>query len=81
MEGSSVIDIAMREFKECVDEIEVVDINRWGLQFAWNQKPRGLDGMLKKIDRIMANLGFTDLFVGAHAIFSRIVSRITPRLF
>ncbi|PWA40795.1 RNA-directed DNA polymerase, eukaryota, Reverse transcriptase zinc-binding domain protein [Artemisia annua] len=67
--GSSVIDISMREFKECIDEVELVDINRSGLQFTWNQKPRGLDGTLKKIDRIMANLGFMDLFVGAHAIF------------
>ncbi|PWA93871.1 RNA-directed DNA polymerase, eukaryota, Reverse transcriptase zinc-binding domain protein [Artemisia annua] len=67
--GSSVIDISMREFKECIDEEELVDINRSGLQFTWNQKPRGLDGTLKKIDRIMANLGFMDLFVGAHAIF------------
>ncbi|PWA77793.1 RNA-directed DNA polymerase, eukaryota, Reverse transcriptase zinc-binding domain protein [Artemisia annua] len=40
-----------------------------GLQFTWNQKPRGTDGKLKKIDRIMANLACTDGFVGAHAIF------------
>ncbi|PWA89849.1 reverse transcriptase domain, Reverse transcriptase zinc-binding domain protein [Artemisia annua] len=39
------------------------------LQFTWNQKPRGTDGKLKKIDRIMANLAFTDAFIGAHAIF------------
>ena len=64
-----MIDIAMREFKECVEEIEVFDVNRSGLQFTWNQKPRGVDGTLKKIDRIMANLECTDGFVGAHAIF------------
>ncbi|PWA61504.1 RNA-directed DNA polymerase, eukaryota, Reverse transcriptase zinc-binding domain protein [Artemisia annua] len=69
VEGSSVIDIAMREFKECVEVIEVFDVNRSGLQFTWNQKPRGTDGKLKKIDRIMANLAFTDAFIGAHAIF------------
>ncbi|PWA79868.1 RNA-directed DNA polymerase, eukaryota, Reverse transcriptase zinc-binding domain protein [Artemisia annua] len=69
VEDSSVIDIAMREFKECVDANELVDINRSGLQFTWNQKPRGLDGTLRKIDRIMANLGFLDSFAGAHAIF------------
>ncbi|PWA50620.1 RNA-directed DNA polymerase, eukaryota, Reverse transcriptase zinc-binding domain protein [Artemisia annua] len=69
VEGSSVIDIAMREFKDCVEEIEVFDINRSGLQFTWNQKPRGTDGKLKKIDRIMTNLACTDGFVGAHAIF------------
>ncbi|PWA69494.1 RNA-directed DNA polymerase, eukaryota, Reverse transcriptase zinc-binding domain protein [Artemisia annua] len=27
VEGSSVIDIAMREFKDCVEEIEVFDVN------------------------------------------------------
>ncbi|PWA73408.1 RNA-directed DNA polymerase, eukaryota, Reverse transcriptase zinc-binding domain protein [Artemisia annua] len=69
VEGSSVIDIAMREFKECVEVIEVFDVNRSGLQFTWNQKPRGTDGKLKKIDRIMANLACTDAFIGAHAIF------------
>ncbi|PWA68536.1 RNA-directed DNA polymerase, eukaryota, Reverse transcriptase zinc-binding domain protein [Artemisia annua] len=59
----------MREFKDCVEEIEVFDVNRLGLQFTWNKKPRGTDGKLKKIDRIMANLACTDGFVGAHAIF------------
>ncbi|PWA62241.1 RNA-directed DNA polymerase, eukaryota, Reverse transcriptase zinc-binding domain protein [Artemisia annua] len=69
IEGSLVIDIAMREFKECVDANELVDINCSGLQFTWTQKPRGLDGTLRKIDRIMDNLGFLDSFAGAHAIF------------
>ncbi|PWA54651.1 RNA-directed DNA polymerase, eukaryota, Reverse transcriptase zinc-binding domain protein [Artemisia annua] len=69
VEGASVIDIAMREFKECVVVIEVFDVNRSGLQFTWNQKPRGTDGKLKKIDRIMANLACMDAFIGAHAIF------------
>ncbi|GKA77618.1 hypothetical protein Tco_0784079 [Tanacetum coccineum] len=67
--GSSSIDISMREFKECVEEIKVLDVQRSGLQFTWNQKPKGKDGLLKKIDRIMANLEFIDGFVGAHAIF------------
>ncbi|PWA34170.1 RNA-directed DNA polymerase, eukaryota, Reverse transcriptase zinc-binding domain protein [Artemisia annua] len=53
----------------CVEVIEVFDVNRSGLQFTWNQKPRGTDGKLKRIDRIMANLACTDVFIGAHAIF------------
>ncbi|GJY13470.1 putative reverse transcriptase domain-containing protein [Tanacetum coccineum] len=40
-----------------------------GLQFTWNQKPKGTDGILKKLDRIMENLVFNDVFMGAHAIF------------
>ncbi|GKE79920.1 RNA-directed DNA polymerase, eukaryota, reverse transcriptase zinc-binding domain protein, partial [Tanacetum coccineum] len=54
--GSSLIDITMREFQECVEDIEVSDVNSSNLKFTWNQKPRGGDGVLKKIDRIMANM-------------------------
>ncbi|GJT14868.1 RNA-directed DNA polymerase, eukaryota, reverse transcriptase zinc-binding domain protein [Tanacetum coccineum] len=67
--GSSVLDITMREFKECVESIEVMDVQRTGLQFTWNQKPKGKDGILKKLDRVMANLEFQDSYVGAHAVF------------
>ncbi|GJZ00480.1 RNA-directed DNA polymerase, eukaryota, reverse transcriptase zinc-binding domain protein [Tanacetum coccineum] len=67
--GSSCIDILMREFKDCVEEIEVMDAQSSGLQFTWSQKPKGKDGLLKKIDCIMANMEFNDVFVGAHAIF------------
>ncbi|GJV08557.1 sodium/hydrogen exchanger 6 [Tanacetum coccineum] len=58
-----------REFKECVDDIEISDINNTGLRFTWNQKSKRDDGILKKIDRIMANLEFHDAYMGAHAIF------------
>ncbi|GKF16016.1 RNA-directed DNA polymerase, eukaryota, reverse transcriptase zinc-binding domain protein, partial [Tanacetum coccineum] len=67
--SSSHIDISMREFRECVEEIEVTDVQRSGLHFTWNQKPRGSDGLLKKIDRILANMEFFDNFMGAYAIF------------
>ncbi|GJR74730.1 hypothetical protein Tco_0087095 [Tanacetum coccineum] len=67
--GSLNFDIFMREFKECVEDIEVSDVNYTGLKFTWNQKPKGDDGVLKKINRIMANLDFYDAFVGAYAIF------------
>ncbi|GJU96907.1 RNA-directed DNA polymerase, eukaryota, reverse transcriptase zinc-binding domain protein [Tanacetum coccineum] len=67
--SSSNFDISMREFKECVKDIEVSDVNYTGLKYTWNQKPQGDDGVLKKIDRIMANLVFYDSFVGTYAIF------------
>ncbi|GKB29409.1 RNA-directed DNA polymerase, eukaryota, reverse transcriptase zinc-binding domain protein [Tanacetum coccineum] len=54
--GSSKIDISMREFKAFVDDIEVMDVNKSGLLFTWNQKPKGVNGILKKLDRMMANL-------------------------
>ncbi|GJR10704.1 hypothetical protein Tco_0793356 [Tanacetum coccineum] len=67
--GRSSIDISMREFRECVEEIEVMDVNNTGLKFTWNQKPKGKEGLLKKIDRVLANISFVDAYVGAYAIF------------
>ncbi|GJT28157.1 putative RNA-directed DNA polymerase, eukaryota, reverse transcriptase zinc-binding domain protein [Tanacetum coccineum] len=67
--SSSRMDIAMREFKECIDEIEVKDISCTGLHYTWTQKPRGFDGLFKKIDRVMGNNEFINMFMGAHAIF------------
>ncbi|GJX80944.1 hypothetical protein Tco_0329093 [Tanacetum coccineum] len=56
MAGSFRVDISMREFKECVEETEVMDVARSGLRFTWNQKPRGADGILKKIDHVVRKL-------------------------
>ncbi|GJU65543.1 sodium/hydrogen exchanger 6 [Tanacetum coccineum] len=61
--------VAMRDFKECVQAMEVADVNSTGLHFTWNQKPKGSNGILKKIDRIMGNLKFNDDFTGSFAIF------------
>ncbi|GJV31974.1 sodium/hydrogen exchanger 6 [Tanacetum coccineum] len=60
---------AMLEFKECVQAMEVADVISTGLHFTWNQKPKGANGILKKIDRIMGNLQFIDDFPGSFAIF------------
>ncbi|PWA56938.1 RNA-directed DNA polymerase, eukaryota, Reverse transcriptase zinc-binding domain protein [Artemisia annua] len=67
--GGYAPDIAMCEFKQCVLDMEVMDVNSTGLHFTWNQKPRGSNGILKKIDRIMGNLKFGDIFPGSFAIF------------
>ncbi|GKC87145.1 hypothetical protein Tco_1147794, partial [Tanacetum coccineum] len=67
--GSSYINTGMRDFQECVEDMEVADVNSTGLKFTWNQKPKGNDGILKKIDRIMANLEFNSMFMGACAVF------------
>nr|GEW17354.1 hypothetical protein [Tanacetum cinerariifolium] len=64
----SKIDIAMREFRDCVDEIEVMDVQSTGLRFTWTQKPKGVHGILKKLDLVMANLEFNDEFISAYAI-------------
>nr|GEU86161.1 hypothetical protein [Tanacetum cinerariifolium] len=67
--GPSSLDITMREFKECVETMEVMDVQRTGFHFTWNQKPKGKDGILCKLDRVLANLEFQDWFMGAHAMF------------
>ncbi|GJW79033.1 hypothetical protein Tco_0140715 [Tanacetum coccineum] len=61
--------VAIRGFKECVQDMEVSDVNCTGLHFTWNQKPKGSKGILKKIDMIMGNLQFNDDFLGSFAIF------------
>ncbi|XP_071699772.1 uncharacterized protein [Rutidosis leptorrhynchoides] len=45
------------------------DINYTGLQFTWNQRPHANDGILKKIDRVMANDSFVWQFTDAYVIF------------
>ncbi|KAK1406264.1 hypothetical protein QVD17_41555 [Tagetes erecta] len=67
--GSSKIDLGVKEFRECVQNIEMIDINCSGLQYTWTQKPTKGIGILKKIDRVMGNLSFVDLFPNAHAMF------------
>ncbi|GKA54151.1 protein LAZ1 [Tanacetum coccineum] len=59
--GSSFMDSAMCEFKDCVKNIEVFDINSFGIHFTWNRKPKGRVGVLKKLDQIMGNLDFVDV--------------------
>ncbi|GJR20092.1 hypothetical protein Tco_0968619 [Tanacetum coccineum] len=61
--------LGKHKFKECVENIEVLDIPRSGLQYTWNQKPKGSSSLLKKLDRVMANMEFNDAFVGVFAVF------------
>ncbi|GJU14333.1 putative RNA-directed DNA polymerase [Tanacetum coccineum] len=65
--SSSSLSSPMYKFKDCVVNIEVLDINRSDLQFTWNQKPKGGTGILKKLDRVMGNIDFVDSFSGAYA--------------
>ncbi|GJS24118.1 hypothetical protein Tco_0452750 [Tanacetum coccineum] len=62
--------ISMHEFKDCVQSMEVMDVNCTGLHFTWNQKLKGSNGILNKIDRIMGNLQFNDKILEYFAIFS-----------
>ncbi|GKA49953.1 RNA-directed DNA polymerase, eukaryota, reverse transcriptase zinc-binding domain protein [Tanacetum coccineum] len=70
-----------RKIMECVEDIKINDVNATGLRFTWNQKPSGMDGILKKINRIMANLEFSNLFEGANAFFHPYhISNHTPSI-
>ncbi|GJZ16451.1 hypothetical protein Tco_0552128 [Tanacetum coccineum] len=40
--GTSYIDAGMRDFQECVNDIEMSDINSSGLKYTWTQKPEGM---------------------------------------
>ncbi|XP_021979838.1 uncharacterized protein LOC110875957 [Helianthus annuus] len=67
--GCSSISASMREFQACVDDIEMIDLNRSGNHFTWSQKPKKGIGLLKKIDRVMGNSQFIAQFPNAVAIF------------
>ncbi|XP_021991402.1 uncharacterized protein LOC110888172 [Helianthus annuus] len=67
--GPSSHTIAMREFYDCVQEAELIDVKSHGLHYTWNQKPKDGVGMLKKIDRIMGNIKLLDVFSDAYAMF------------
>ncbi|XP_071714484.1 uncharacterized protein [Rutidosis leptorrhynchoides] len=67
--GTSRLTLLMREFKECVDQLKMMDVNHTGMQYTWNQRPNMTTGILKKIDRIMANDSFVQDYANAFAIF------------
>ncbi|XP_021975392.1 uncharacterized protein LOC110870522 [Helianthus annuus] len=67
--GPSTGSIGMREFHDCVQYTELVDINGHGLHYTWNQKPKQGIGLLKKIDRVMGNLKFLEMFPEAFVCY------------
>lgn len=67
--GSSGLSIGMTKFKECVQKIEVEDLNQSGLHYTWNQRPHADSCILKKLDRVMINGSFLNMFVNSFAIF------------
>lgn len=67
--GSLAPDFGMRDFKECMDDIQVFYVNSVGLHYTWNKKPKQGIGVLKKIVRILCNTSFTDQFPNSCAIF------------
>ncbi|GJX81501.1 RNA-directed DNA polymerase, eukaryota, reverse transcriptase zinc-binding domain protein [Tanacetum coccineum] len=69
-EGMSNITQDMIDFQECVNDIEMEDINCSGLHFTWTKSLLNPNAsILKKIDRIMGNNPFLSKFSTANAVF------------
>nr|GEY24077.1 hypothetical protein [Tanacetum cinerariifolium] len=74
--GSSTMSSAMVEFKDCISNIEVMDLNSSGLHYTWNQNPKGGEGVLKKLDRIMDVVSSSwNTHVAGHNMF-KVVSKL-----
>nr|GEY62002.1 hypothetical protein [Tanacetum cinerariifolium]GEY82923.1 hypothetical protein [Tanacetum cinerariifolium] len=68
--GGSNISQDMQEFTDCVNLVEIDDLCSSGLLFTWSKSPLNPNaGTLKKLDRVMVNEKFGDVFPKAHAIF------------
>ncbi|GJY89293.1 RNA-directed DNA polymerase, eukaryota, reverse transcriptase zinc-binding domain protein [Tanacetum coccineum] len=60
----------MKDFIDCVDNIEVEDVCWTGLHFTWIKLPSNPNtGILKKLDRVMANEDFFSKFNHAYVVF------------
>ncbi|KAJ9557048.1 hypothetical protein OSB04_011662 [Centaurea solstitialis] len=59
----------MMEFGDCIEDVEIFDINYTGIQYTWCQKPAIEGGVLRKLDRVLANTEFTTRFHDASVRF------------
>nr|GEV05021.1 hypothetical protein CTI12_AA325620 [Tanacetum cinerariifolium] len=59
--GSSSITAGMEDFRKCLFKAEISDIMMSGLQFTWNKSPGNPNGLLKKLDRVMAVLNIPSI--------------------
>ncbi|GJZ09506.1 RNA-directed DNA polymerase, eukaryota, reverse transcriptase zinc-binding domain protein [Tanacetum coccineum] len=77
--GSSAIIHGMADFRECLAKIEVSDLVMLGLKYTWNKSLGNPNGLLKKLDKVMSNIGFIKIFSNANAQFLPfVVSDDTP---
>ncbi|GJR76471.1 RNA-directed DNA polymerase, eukaryota, reverse transcriptase zinc-binding domain protein [Tanacetum coccineum] len=69
-EGGSCKTNDMSYFQECIEHIEVEDLNCSGIYFTWVQSRQDpSSGIIKKIDRVLGNVNFMSIFINLHAIF------------
>ncbi|CAH1432193.1 unnamed protein product [Lactuca virosa] len=67
---SSSFDSFMTNFQRCINDTNIVDINATGLYYTWNQKPRGIGGLLRKLDRTMGNTNILSMFPKLHVMYN-----------
>lgn len=68
--GLNVRGDGMHDFRDCVSDLGVEDLNMCGMYYTWIQKMRNpLFGILKKLDKVMANSNFIDVFPTSYANF------------
>nr|GEY89347.1 hypothetical protein [Tanacetum cinerariifolium] len=70
LSGGSCKTNDMIEFHECLEQIEVEDLNSLGVHFTWvqiRQDPNS--GILKKIDIVLGNTKFISQFTYSHDLF------------
>ncbi|GJT19247.1 RNA-directed DNA polymerase, eukaryota, reverse transcriptase zinc-binding domain protein [Tanacetum coccineum] len=69
-EGMSCSSTDMIEFQECINKIEVEDLNKSGCHFTWTKSLQNPDtAVIKKLDRILGNGTFISRFPRVQACF------------
>ncbi|GKA11711.1 RNA-directed DNA polymerase, eukaryota, reverse transcriptase zinc-binding domain protein [Tanacetum coccineum] len=68
--GSSFSSNDMKEFHECINDIELEDVNNSSFFFTWTESLKNPDcKTLKKLDRIMVSEEFISKYLDAHGCF------------
>ncbi|KAJ0038425.1 hypothetical protein Pint_22742 [Pistacia integerrima] len=67
--GNSNITTSIRDFRDCVNTLEVEDISQAGIMFTWNGKSHDENGIFKKLDRVMGNSLFSTKFLRVSTFF------------
>nr|GEY32249.1 RNA-directed DNA polymerase, eukaryota, reverse transcriptase zinc-binding domain protein [Tanacetum cinerariifolium] len=67
--GSSSISTGMEDFRSYISNIKFSVLVMSGLKFTWNKIPKSLNGLLKKLDRVMCNMSLLDKFPSLNANF------------
>ncbi|GAV70804.1 Exo_endo_phos domain-containing protein [Cephalotus follicularis] len=71
--------LAMRDFNDCLNDIEVEDLQQTGILFSWNNNRTGRESIGKKLDRPLGNWHWFKMWGNSSADFqSPGVSDHTP---